>query len=354
MRVLITGHQGYIGAVMTPMLLADGHEVTGLDSDLYEGCDFSADLAEVPSLRKDLRDLTVKDLAGFDAVIHLAGLSNDPVGDLDPDCTYEINHRASIRMAELAREAGVQRFLFSSSCSIYGAASPQDILTEEATMRPVTAYGISKMRVEEDLVRLATPSFSPVYLRNATAYGVSPRLRMDLVVNNLVGHAFATGRILLKSDGTPWRPLVHIEDISRAFLAVLRAPREVIHNQAFNVGRDEDNLQIRDIAEDVRRTVPRSEVSYAPQAGPDTRCYRVNFAKVYRALPDFKPQWTVARGIEQLYQAYKAAGLQVDDLEGVRYVRIKRIRQLLAEGSLDTTLRWKAEPKVAVVSANAG
>jgi nucleoside-diphosphate-sugar epimerase len=350
MKVLITGHQGYIGAVMTPMLLADGHQVTGLDTDLYAGCDFSDDLADVPSIRKDLRDLTIKDLAGFDAVIHLGGLSNDPVGDLDPNCTYDINYHASVRMAELAREAGVKRFLFSSSCSIYGAASPSDILTEEATMNPVTAYGISKMKVEEDLVKLATPDFSPVYLRNATAYGVSPRLRMDLVVNNLVGHAFATGRILLKSDGTPWRPLVHIEDISRAFLAVLRASRDVIHNQAFNVGRDEDNLQIRDIAELVKRTVPRSEVSYAAQAGPDTRCYRVNFAKIHKALPDFKPQWTVARGIEQHYAAYKAAGLQAEDLEGARYVRIKRIRQLLAEGSLDTTLRWKAERKVAAVT----
>lgn len=343
LKLLVTGHLGYIGAVITPMLVGDGHDVVGLDSDLYEGCDFNSGLTDVPTLRKDLRDVGLEDLDGFDAVIHLAALSNDPVGDLDPACTDEINYRASVRLADLARQAGVQRFVFSSSCSIYGAASPEDVLDEEAPLHPVTPYGRSKALVERDVARLADDDCSPVFLRNATAYGVSPRLRMDLVVNDLVGHAFVSGRILLKSDGTPWRPLVHVEDIGRAVLAVLGAPREIVHNQAFNVGRNEDNHQVRGIAELVGQTVPNSEVAYAPDAGPDKRCYRVNFDRIAERLPAFRPQWTLERGIRQVYAAYQAAGLTEDDLQGPRYIRIRRIKQLLQEDRLDTTLRWRRD-----------
>ncbi len=341
MRVLVTGHDGYIGTILVPMLQAAGHEAVGLDSFLFEACVFGDDVPPIPTIRKDIRDLEAGDLAGIDAVIHLAGLSNDPLGDLNPDLTFDINHVASMRLAELAKAAGVTRFLFSSSCSIYGAGGMDDVLTEEAPFRPVTPYGESKVRVEADLAKMADDNFSPTHLRNATAYGVSPRLRGDLVVNNLVGFAYTTGRVFLKSDGTPWRPVVHIGDISRAFLAILNAPRELIHDQAFNVGRDEDNYQIREIADMVQAVVPNSRVEYAEDAGPDKRCYRVDFGKIMRTLPAFQPHWTVQTGIEELYEAYKSIDLKLEDLEGCRYLRIKHIRSLMSDGQIDEALRWK-------------
>src|SRR5713226_8101142 len=275
MRILVTGHKGYIGAVLAPLFAAEGHDVVGLDSDLFEQCTFGEPLREFPSIRKDLRDVELADLKGFDAVVHLAGLSNDPLGNLNPELTYEINHAASCRLAQLAKQAGIQRFMFSSSCSTYGAAGDK-ILNEEAEFNPVTPYGRSKVLVEQDVAPLADATFSPTFLRNATAYGVSPRLRADLVVNNLVGFAYTTGEVLIASDGTPWRPLAHIEDISRAFLAVLHAPREIVHNEAFNVGRTAENYQIRGIADMVRDVVPGSRIKYAPGGGPDPRCYRVD------------------------------------------------------------------------------
>jgi nucleoside-diphosphate-sugar epimerase len=341
MRVLVTGHKGYIGTLMVPMLLGAGHEVVGVDSDLFRRSTFTPGIHDVPDVCFDLRDLERKHLDGFEAVIHLAGLSNDPLGDMNPQLTHDINHTASVRLAQLARDAGVSRFLYSSSCSSYGAAG-EKLVDETAELSPITAYAVSKVRVEADVARLADDRFSPTFLRNATAYGVSPRLRFDLVLNNLVAWAATTGRVHIKSDGTPWRPIVHIEDISRAFLAALSAPREVIHNQALNVGHSEENYRIRDLAEIVREVVPGSRIEYAKDGSPDARCYRVDFAKISRLLPEFKPRWNARRGAEELYSAYRKAGLSVADYEGPRFKRIDHLKQLMAEGRVDATLRWRA------------
>ena len=349
MRVLVTGHHGYIGSVLVPMLLARGHEVVGLDSDLFVGSRFGDQpIVEVPSIRKDIRDVKASDLADFDAILHLAGLSNDPLGDLNPELTYEINYHASVRLAGLAKQTGVRRFIFSSSCSNYGAGG-DDFLTEESPFNPVTPYGLSKVMVEQEVSQLADADFSPVFLRNATAYGVSPFLRFDLVLNNLVAWAVTTGRVYLKSDGTPWRPIVHIEDISRAFCVVLEAPTEKIHNQAFNVGRTEENYRIRELAEIVAETVPGTRIEYAPDAGPDKRNYRVDCSKIQRILPEFQPQWDARRGAQELLAAYQRVGIRVEDFEGPRFKRIAHVKQLLAQGKVDENLRWTARVEPSVV-----
>ncbi len=343
MRILLTGSRGYIGPVMAPMLVQAGHEVVGVDTDLYRRSTFGRWEETIRTMVKDVRALEHADLRGFDAVVHLAALSNDPLGDLNPQLTYDINHLASVRLAALAKEAGVTRFVFASSCSNYGAAGDAPV-NEDSQLNPVTAYGISKVRVEQDVAKLADGSFTPTFLRCATAYGASPRLRFDVVLNNLVAWAFASGKVFLKSDGTPWRPIVHIEDISRAFLAVLQAPREVVHAQAFNVGRNDQNYRIREIAEIVKETVPGSEVSFATDAGPDKRNYRADFTKIQRALPSFQPQWDARKGAKQLYEAYKEIGLKLEDFEGPRYRRIDQLKSLIGSGNLGADLRWVHEP----------
>jgi nucleoside-diphosphate-sugar epimerase len=350
MRVLITGHNGYIGSVLAPLVKQAGHDVVGLDTFLFEGGTFGQDNSRIESIRMDLRDVEVEDLRGFDAVMHLAALSNDPVGDLNPQCTYDINHLGSVRLAKMAKDAGVKRFIFASSCSLYGVAGDK-MLNEGADMNPITAYGVTKVLFEKDVALLADENFSPTFLRNSTAYGVSPRLRADVVVNNLVGIAYTTGEVLIQSDGTPWRPLVHIEDIAQAFIAVLHAPRELVHNEAFNVGQSDENYRVRDLGALVEEVIPGSKVRYAEGGGPDPRCYRVDCSKIARTLPEYRPRWTVRRGMEQLRDAFEKNGLTRDELLGDRYFRIKRLRALQSEGRIDDSLRWVFSENPALAEA---
>jgi len=338
MRILVTGHRGYIGVEMVTVLRGIGHDVVGLDVGYYDESDFRAPPDEVPELDVDLRDVNPSHLKGFDAVIHLAALSNDPLSDLNPGITYEINRDASVRLARAAKEAGVPRFLFSSSCSLYGAGADVP-LDENAAFSPLTPYGESKVQVEQQVSKLADAAFSPMYLRNATAYGTSRRLRADIVVNNLVGHALTTGKVMLQSDGTPWRPLVHFRDIIEGFRAGLDAPREAIHDQAFNIGRSNENYRIRDVATMVAEVVPNSVVAFAEGASADARNYRVDFRKAETRLPGYKPTWTLRAGIEELYESYKAHGMSKEEFLGPRYYRLRTVKGLQDRGVLSPDLR---------------
>ncbi len=342
MRVLVTGHEGYIGAVMVPWLRARGHEVVGLDVGLFAGCDLGPPPPSITARAFDLRDVTpaaLEELGPLDAVVHLAALSNDPLGELDPALTHAINHEGTIALARAAKHRGIGRFLFASSCSLYGAG--EGLLGESAPMRPLTAYARSKVASEAALRELADASFCPVFLRNATAYGVSPRLRLDVVLNNLVGWATTSGRVRLLSDGLAWRPLVHVEDIAAAFAAALEAPLERVRAEAFNVGIPGENFRIRELAELVREVVPGCEVEYAPGGGTDHHDYRVDFDKAHRALPGFAPRWTARSGAEQLHHAYREHHLSPAELHGGPLIRLAWLRSRLQAGQLSEALRWR-------------
>ncbi|MCL8013280.1 NAD(P)-dependent oxidoreductase [Streptomyces sp. AS02] len=343
MRVLLTGHQGYLGTVMAPVLAAAGHEVVGLDAGLFADCVLGEPPADPSGHRVDLRDVTAEHVAGVDAVIHLAALSNDPLGSLAPELTYDINHHASVRLARLARDAGVRRFLYASTCSVYGAAGDPDLsnlVAEDAPLRPVTPYAESKVRVEDDLHALADGDFSPVYMRNATAFGYSPRLRADIVLNNLVGHALLSGEVLVLSDGTPWRPLVHAADIARAFTAALTAPRDAVHDRAFNIGSEINNVTVAEIAEQVAEAVSGSKVVITGETGADPRSYRVDFSRFRAAIPGFDCEWTVKRGALELADAYREFGLTREDFDR-RFTRLAVLRAASEAGTVDDTLRWR-------------
>lgn len=354
MKILVTGHHGYIGSLAVPIFTAAGHDVVGLDAFYYEGCDLYSQPAGIPELRLDVRDARPEDLEGFDAVVHLAALSNDPLGDLNAEWTYEINFRGTVRLAEVAKAAGVRQFVLSSSCSMYGVADTESFAAEDAPLRPVTAYAESKVRSEEGLAALADDGFSPVFMRNGTAYGLSPRMRMDLVLNNLVGWAVTTGRILILSDGTPWRPLVHARDIALAMLAVLEAPAETTHNEAFNIGSRSQNFQVRELAEIVHEVVPGSVIEYGGSGDPDPRSYRVDFTKFSQAFPDFEPSRTAQDGAQEMLEAYTKANLTLEDFQGERYTRLKRLQRLIAEGALDGDLRWDDERPALLLARGGG
>ena len=342
MKVLVTGHEGYIGSVLVPLLYSAGHSVIGVDTGYFRDQSLSNEAEKFQSIRKDIRDLEGIDLQGIEAVIHLAALSNDPLGDLNQDWTYEINYQASVRLAQLSKAAGVKRFLFSSSCSVYGRAESEALVTEESPAHPLTAYAISKIRTEEEVARLASETFTPVFLRNATAYGWSPCFRSDLVLNNLACWAYTTGEIRILSDGSPWRPLVHVQDIARAFLTLLAAPLDRIHNQVINVGAAGQNYRVSELSSFVQQAFPGSRVSYADGGGPDPRSYRVDFAKLADLLPEYQPSWEAQAGAEQLSQAYREAGLTMEEFTGPRYTRLARLKELIDTGQLDDTLRWAA------------
>ncbi len=340
MRILVTGHLGYIGTVLAPMLLKHGHDVVGMDADWFGRCTYGGPIPDVPNICKDIRDATLADFRGIDTVMHLAALSNDPLGDHSPPLTDEINHRATIRLAEMAREAGVQRFIFSSTCSNYGVAG-SEFIDETGKLNPYSPYARAKVAAEQALRPMSDDRFSVTLMRSATAFGWSPRIRFDLVINNLVAHAFTTGKIYLKSDGTPWRAVVHIEDIARAFIAVVQAKRDLVHDQAFNVGQTKENYRVIELAEMVAQIVPSCRIEFAAGAGPDPRCYRVNCDKLLTVLRDYRPVWTARDGAKQVFDQIRAVGLRLDEFEGARYARLPHIKKLIADGLMDERFRYR-------------
>lgn len=344
MKILVTGHLGYIGTVLTPMLLKKGHEVVGMDADWFSRCTFgdAKQIVDVPNIRKDIRQATVNDLRGFDCIMHLAALSNDPLGNYDAELTDEINHRAAVRLGEMAKQAGVRHFIFSSTCSNYGVAG-DNFIDETGSFNPYTPYAKAKVAAELGLKPMSDKNFSVTLMRSATAFGYSPRIRWDLVLNNLTAHAACTGKIYMKSDGTPWRAIVHIEDISRAFTAVAEAKREIVHDQAFNVGQTKENYHVSEIAQFVARTVPNSKIEYAPGAGPDPRCYRVNCDKLGRLVPAYQPKWTAAAAVKQVYESIKKYGLAVEDFEGAKFARLPHMKKLIADGVVDERFNYTAK-----------
>ncbi len=338
-RVLVTGHKGYIGSVMAPMLAQAGYEVCGLDTGFFSQCTLVPDGVSIPSVWKDVRDITRDDLRGFDAVIHLAALSNDPIGNLDRDWTRQINYEGSVRLAECAKAAGVKRFLFSSSCIMYGMAKA-NVATEESPLDPRTEYARSKVQAERAISALADDHFSPTFLRNGTIYGLSPRMRFDTVLNDLVATAVTTGKVVIHSDGKPWRPVVHIQDVARAFMTVLQAPIAKVHNQAFNTGAANLNYQVLTLAEITARAVPGCTVELEARSGADQRTYKADFSKFARTFPDFKFHWNAEKGAVELRQALQSISFTFADLTGDRFIRLKWLRHLLNTGELQRNLHW--------------
>ncbi len=342
MRILVTGYLGYLGSVLVPMLLDAGYDVVGFDNELFKDCAYYPFEIDFPTFKRDVRDIQLADLHGFDAVVHLAGLSNDPLGDLNPKVTYEINYTAAVRLASLAKYAEVPRFVFSSSCAVYGSATARYV-DENSALNPLTTFAQAKRRAEHDISRLADADFSPVFLRKPTMYGLSPYHRTDTALNNLVAWGATTGRIIVKSEGSAWRPYLHVEDVAQAFLLALDAPADDVHNEVFNVVKTEDNYQVRSLAALVAEVVPHARVEVVTEALHDARSYRVDGSKIARHLPQFQPRWTAEQGIAQLFEAYHDRLLTLDDFEGPRYKRVAYLKSLLSSGRVDEKLRWASQ-----------
>lgn len=339
-RILITGHNGYLGAVMSPHLVSEGYDIVGMDTGFFGECTLVPDSGKVNAIKKDIRDLSPKDLENFDAVIHLAALSNDPIGNLNDSWTEEINYQASMKLAEFSRAAGVKRFLFSSSCIMYGASNTLEV-NEDSPLDPKTEYARSKVKAERALSAMADKNFSPIYIRNGTVYGVSPRMRFDTVLNDFMGSAATTGKVVVHSNGKPWRPVMHVQDVARYFQAMLEAPKEKIHNQAFNAGANDLNHQIIELAQIAVDTVPNAKLEMFPKPGADQRTYKADFGKFARTFPGFKFKWNARSGAAELYEAFKRVGLKHSDYIDKKFTRLKWLHYLLDSGKLDNALRWK-------------